>query len=85
MKILAVLVTALSMTGCASYQTHLTTGCIWSCDQWRDYKPTGVYSPGYGGHAVGPSVTQVILPNAGYMVIRSGNLTTVTQTSKSYK
>lgn len=82
MKTLIISLIALTISGCASYQTHLTTGCIWSCDQWRDYKPTGVYTEGYGGQSVGPVASQVILPGAGYMVIRSGNLTTVTRISK---
>ena len=38
MKLILALMTALIMTGCSTYQTHLRTGCIHSCAQWEQWE-----------------------------------------------
>jgi hypothetical protein len=82
MKTLAVLVAALTLSGCSTYQTHLKTGCVWSCAEWQNRESQATaYTSGYSQYNPGITASQVILPSGGYMVIRSGNLTTVTQTS----
>jgi hypothetical protein len=82
MKLVLAIIAVTMISGCASYNTHLRTGCIWSCDKWDNYTPTV-------GANTGTATTQYQsaqtynLPNASYMVIRSGSTTTVIQTSKS--
>jgi hypothetical protein len=82
MKRIIGVLAVLALTGCSTYQTHLRTGCIWSCDKWDNYTPTV-------GANTGTATTQYQsaqtynLPNASYMVIRSGSTTSVIQTSKS--
>lgn len=83
----AILIIALAtLSGCSTYNTHLKTGCIWSCAEIERQMAEGQvntysgssssYSPGITGHTYN-------LPNASYMVIRSGSTTSVIQTSRS--
>jgi hypothetical protein len=74
----------LLLSGCSTYSTHLKTGCVWSCAELEkslaqgqpNYSSAGSSSSGITGHTYN-------LPNASYMVIRSGSTTSVIQTSKS--
>ena len=77
--VLAILV--LTLSGCASYNTHLRTGCIWSCDQWKDYEYTPTTDTGTKGTVYQSSRTY-ITPAGTYMAIRSGSTTNIIQTSK---
>lgn len=77
--VLAILV--LTLSGCSTYQTHLRTGCIWSCDDWKDYTPNPY--AGTSANTQYMSATQYNLPSGGYMAIRSGSTVSVIQTSRS--
>lgn len=81
---LALVLSLFALTGCSTYNTHLKTGCIWSCDQWKDYEyGTTSGTAGYSGNSTGVTARQYNLPNASYMAIRSGSTTSIIQTSKS--
>lgn len=86
MKLILALVAITALSGCASYNTHLKTGCIFECAQWEKYlAERGPINPNgpVASTSQGISSTQVYLPNAGYNIIRSGSTVTVTQTSRS--
>jgi hypothetical protein len=81
--ILAVLV--LTLSGCASYNTHLRTGCIWSCDSWSNQDQlaiTGGDIPNTYTPSAGITSQTYITPVGSYQVIRSGSTTSIIQTSK---
>jgi uncharacterized protein YceK len=87
MKLILAIVVLITMSGCASYNTHLKTGCVWSCAEWEQRL---AQNPGAGATSgstyipsKGISSTQVFLPSGGYSVIRSGSTISVIQTSKS--
>jgi len=87
MKLILAIVVIITMSGCASYNTHLKTGCVWSCGEWEQRlaeNPTmGATSGSSYTPSTGISSTQVFLPSGGYSVIRSGSTISVIQTSKS--
>lgn len=86
MKTVIAILALATLSGCSTYNTHLKTGCLWSCAeierQMAEGQPnytgsgTAAYTPGITGHTYN-------LPNASYMVIRSGSTTSVIQTSRS--
>jgi hypothetical protein len=76
MKTVLVL-SALLLSGCSTYSTHLRTGCIWTCDQ---YTTDSAYT-GVGGSLVRSQ--QIFTPQGGYLVIQSGSTTSVIQTSRT--
>ena len=87
MKALIAILALTTLSGCASYNTHLKTGCVWSCAEWEQRL---AQNPGVGSTSgstytpsKGISSTQVFLPSGGYSVIRSGSTISVIQTSKS--
>jgi hypothetical protein len=84
--VIAVLALA-ALSGCSTYNTHLKTGCIWSCAEWEQRLAQNPGGGATSGSSYTPSTgitsTQVFLPNAGYSVIRSGSTVSVIQTSKS--
>lgn len=84
MKLVLVL-SILLLSGCSTYGTHVRTGCVWSCDEWQQKLAEGQTNYASGSVATGPGQTAHTynLPNASYMVIRSGSTTSVIQTSKT--
>lgn len=90
MKIILAVLALTMLSGCSTYSTHLRTGCVWSCAEWEkrlseidnnpNYYPSGSVGTANSG---GMSAQTFNLPNASYMVIRSGSTTSVIQTSKS--
>ena len=87
MKSIIAILALISLSGCSTYSTHLRTGCVWSCAEWeqRLAQDQSNYSSGSGqsSSSGGISAHTYNLPNASYMVIRSGSTTSVIQTSKS--
>ena len=81
-----ILISVLLLSGCSTYNTHLKTGCIWTCAEWeqRIAQNPGAAS-GSGGYSPssGISSTQVFTPYGGYSVIQSGSTISVIQTSRS--
>jgi hypothetical protein len=87
MKALIAILALTTLSGCSTYNTHLKTGCVWSCGEWEQrlaQNPTMGATSGSGyTPSSGISSTQVFLPSGGYSVIRSGSTVSVIQTSKS--
>jgi hypothetical protein len=87
MKALIAILALTTLSGCASYNTHLKTGCVWSCAEWEQRLAENPTMGATSGSSYTPSSgitsTQVFLPNAGYSVIRSGSTVSVIQTSRS--
>jgi uncharacterized lipoprotein YmbA len=86
MKSIIAIVALMVLSGCSTYSTHLKTGCVWSCAEWEKRLAQGdntVTVSGMGSSSGGISAHTYNLPNASYMVIRSGSTTSVIQTSKS--
>ena len=83
-SIIAILALA-TLSGCSTYSTHLKTGCVWSCAEWEKRLAEGQSNYSGGGVSSSGGITSHTynLPNASYMVIRSGSTTSVIQTSKS--
>jgi hypothetical protein len=74
----------LTLSGCSTYGTHLKTGCVWSCAELEKSLAQGSPNLSSGGSSSsGITGHTYNLPNASYMVIRSGSTTSVIQTSKS--
>ena len=90
-----IIISAILLTGCSTYSTHLRTGCVWSCAEWEQRlaeidKNPNYYTNGPGSAYIpsavgtgGMSAHTYNLPNASYMVITSGSTTSVIQTSRS--
>ena len=87
MKLVLAIIAVTMMSGCASYNTHLKTGCIWSCAQWEQWEKDGqlantgaitnTYTPNKGITA-----QTYITPQGGFQVIRSGSTTTINRISR---
>lgn len=84
MKTIIAILALAALSGCSTYGTHVRTGCVWSCAEWekRMSEGTAVYTDGATASS-GMTAQTYNLPNASYMVIRSGSTTSVIQTSKS--
>jgi hypothetical protein len=82
---LALVLSILLLSGCSTYGTHVRTGCVWSCAEWQQKLAEGQtnYASGTGATSPGQTAHTYNLPNASYMVIRSGSTTSVIQTSKT--
>lgn len=86
MKSIIAILALISMSGCSTYSTHLRTGCVWSCAEWEKRlaeDQSNFAVSGSGSSGPGITAHTYNLPNASYMVIRSGSTTSVIQTSKS--
>lgn len=83
MKLLVAVLALITLSGCASYNTHLRTGCVLECAKWENVTTTASTGPSSYTPSTGISSTQVYLPNAGYSVIQSGSTISVIQTSRS--
>jgi hypothetical protein len=86
MKTVLAILALVTLSGCSTYSTHLKTGCVWSCAEWERRLAQGdntVAASGMGSSSGGITAHTYNLPNASYMVIRSGSTTSVIQTSKS--
>ena len=88
MKLIIAIIALATLSGCSTYGTHLKTGCVWSCAEWEQRMAQG--QSNYSGSIANtyvPSGTVTghtyNLPNASYMVIRSGSTTSVIQTGKT--
>ena len=85
MKSIIAILALMVLSGCSTYSTHLKTGCVWSCAEWERRLAEG--QTNYTGSGVnsssGITAHTYNLPNASYMVIRSGSTTSVIQTSKT--
>lgn len=83
MKLLVAVLALVALSGCASYNTHLRTGCVLECAKWENVTATAsTGASAYTPHS-GIRSTQVFTPQGGYMVIQSGSTISVIQTSKS--
>jgi hypothetical protein len=88
MKTLIAVLALISLSGCASYSTHLRTGCIFECAKWEQWERDGQLATASGPVAntytpnTGISGRTYITPVGGYQAIRSGSTTTVTRVSK---
>jgi hypothetical protein len=85
MKTIIAIVALTALSGCSTYSTHLKTGCVWSCAEWEKTLADGntMQVPGRAVSSSGITAETYNLPNASYMVIRSGSTTSVIQTSKT--
>jgi hypothetical protein len=85
MKTIIAILALATLSGCSTYSTHLKTGCVWSCAEWEKRLAEGQSNYSGGGASSSGGITSHTynLPNASYMVIRSGSTTSVIQTSKS--
>lgn len=88
MKHTLTVIALLMMTGCSTYQTHLRTGCIWSCAQWEQWEREGQLASGSGTipntyqPSGGISARTYITPVGSYQAIRSGSTTTITRVAR---
>jgi hypothetical protein len=83
--VIAVLALA-TLSGCSTYNTHLKTGCVWTCAEWEQrlaQNPSAASGSGGYSPSTGISSTQVFTPYGGYSVIQSGSTISVIQTSRS--
>ena len=85
MKTIIAILTLVTLSGCGTYSTHLKTGCVWSCAEWEKTLASGqtMQVPGRAVSSSGITAETYNLPNASYMMIRSGSTTSVIQTSRS--
>lgn len=86
MKTLIAMLALATLSGCSTYNTHLKTGCVWSCAEWTGRlaaNPINSSSASSSGYtpSTGISSTQVFTPQGGYSIIRSGSTTSVIRTS----
>ena len=88
MKLVLAIIAVTMMSGCASYNTHLRTGCIWSCDKWEQWEKDGQLANTGGPVAntytpnKGITAQTYITPQGGFQVIRSGSTTTINRISR---
>ena len=81
-----ILISVLLLSGCSTYNTHLKTGCVWTCAEWEQrlaQNPSAASGSGGYSPSSGISSTQVFTPYGGYSVISSGSTISVIQTSRS--
>lgn len=74
---------ALALTGCSTMDTHLKTGCIWTCSEWQQRlaENPNMRTPGVGNPNI--SYSTVSIPSGTYSISTMGNSTVVNQISRT--
>ena len=74
---------ALFLSGCSTMDTHLKTGCIWTCAEWAERLAEDPNTPTPGVGNVNFSYQTVATPGGTYSISTIGNSTSISQISKT--
>lgn len=74
---------AFLVTGCSTMDTHLKTGCIWTCAEWAERLAENPHMATSGVGNINSSYQTVSTPGGVYSISTIGNSTSISQISKT--
>ena len=82
MKSLIAVAVLVTLSGCSTYQTHLKTGCIWSCAEWTQRLAENPNMRTSGVGSVSTAYSTVQTDQGGFAVSRIGSSVSVHRISR---